>query len=61
MDYQEHLMSLSVQDIKAITNLLYDNIDMSKERICSGMIEFCINLLNFDHIIPKEKALEYFA
>ena len=49
-DLQEHVMSLSVEDIRAFVILRNDDIDMSEDAVPSEMIKICINLLNSNHL-----------
>ena len=49
LEVEEHMMSLSVGDIRDIASLRNDNVDMSEEPISSEMIKVCINTLNSEH------------
>ena len=64
IDDRDHVLSLSVADIRAIASIRhYDDIDvdLSEESISSEMIKLCINTLNSDHITPEEQALGYYT
>ena len=43
MDYQEHVLSLSTADIRAIASLRHDDIALSEKTIPTEMIQICIN------------------
>ena len=60
-DSDEHIPSLSVKDIKAITSIRYTDLDMTEDAIPSEMIKVCINTLNSDHMTPEEQSLGYFT
>ena len=49
MELEEHVMSLSIEDIRAIAAVKH-GIDMSESAISSEMIQLCINTLNSDHM-----------
>ena len=61
MEMEEHVMSLSVEDIRAIASIRHEDVDMSPEAISSEMIQLCINTLNSDHMTKEEQALGYFT
>ena len=58
---EEHIMSLSVEDIRAITSIRHEDVDISTTAISSEMIQLCINTLNSDHMTKEEQALGYFT
>ena len=60
MELEEHVMSLSIEDIRAIAPVRH-RIDMSESAISSEMIQLCINILNSDHMIKEEQTLGYFT
>ena len=60
MEMEEHVMSLSIEDIRAIAAVKH-GIDMSESAISSEMIQVCINTLNSDHMTKEEQALGYFT
>ena len=60
MELVEHVMSLSIEDIRAIASVRH-GIDMSVLAISSEMIQLCINTLNSDHMTKEEQALGYFT
>ena len=60
MELEEHVMSLSIEDIRAIAAVKH-GIDMSESAISSEMIQLCINTLNSDHMTKEEQALGYFT
>ena len=60
MELEEHVMSLSIEDIRAIATVRH-GIDMSESAISLEMIQLCINTLNSDHMTKKEQALGYFT
>ena len=60
MELEEHVMSLSIEDIRAIASVRH-GIDMSELAILSEMIQLCINTLNSDHMTKEEQTLEYFT
>lgn len=60
-DLDEHILSLSVEDIRAILALHHENIDISEEDMPSKMIKICINTLNLDHMTPEEQSLRCFT
>ena len=59
-DIYEHIMSLWVEDIRAIASLNQNDADLSKDTIPSEMIKVCINTLTSQHVTPKEKSLGHF-
>ena len=61
LEVEEHVMSLSVEDIKAIASLRNEDVDMFEEAISSEMIKVCINTLNSEHMTKEEQALGYFT
>ena len=61
MEMEEHVMSLSVEDIRAIASIRHKDMDMSTTAISSEMIQLCINTLNSDHMTKEEQALGYFT
>ena len=61
METEQHVMSLSVEDIRAISSIRHEEVDMSPEAISSEMIQLCINTLNSDHMTKEEQALQYFT
>ena len=60
MELEEHDMSLSIEDIRAIASIR-PGIDMSESAISSEVIQLCINTLNSDHMTKEEQAFEYFT
>ena len=60
MEIEEHVVSLSMEDIQAISLVRHD-VDMYKSAISSEMIQLCINTLNSDHITKKEQVLGCFT
>ena len=60
MELEEHVMSLSIEDIRAIESVRH-RIDMSESAIFSEMIQLCINTLNSDHMTKEEEALGNFT
>ena len=58
---EEHVMSLSIEDIQAISSLRNEDVDMSEEAISSEMIKVCINTLNSEHMTKEEQTLGYFT
>ena len=60
MELEEHVMSLLIEDIRAIATVRH-GIDMSESAISSEMIQLCINTLNSDHMTKEEQALGYFT
>ena len=60
MELEEHVMSLSIEDIRAIATVRH-RIDMSESAISSEMIQLCFNTLNSDHMTKEEQALSYFT
>ena len=60
MEIEEHVVSLSMEDIQAISLVRHD-VDMYKSAISSEMIQLCINTLNSDHMTKEEQALGYFT
>ena len=61
MEMEEHVMSLSIEDIRAIASIRHKDVDMSTTAISSEMIQLCINTLNSDHMTKEEQALGYFT
>ena len=61
MDYEEHVLSLSTADVRAIAKLRHEDADVSGEAIPTEMIQTCINTLNSDHMTKEEAALGYFT
>ena len=59
MELEEHVISLSTEDIRAIESVRH-GIDMSKSAISSEMIQLCINTLNSVNM-TKEETLGYFT
>ena len=55
MELEEHIMSLSIEDIRAIATVRHESA------ISSEMIQLCINTLNSDHMTKEEQALGYFT
>ena len=60
VELEEHVMSLSIEDIRAIASVRH-RIDISELAISSEMIQLCINTLNSDHMTKEEQALGYFT
>ena len=60
-DSEEHVPTLSVEDIRAIASIRFTDRDMSEDAIPSEMIKVCINTLNSDFMTPEEQALGYFT
>ena len=58
---EEHVMTLSVEDIRAIGSIRHEAVDTSPEAFPSEMIQLCINILNSDHMAKEEQALGYFT
>ena len=56
-DSDEHVPTLSVEDIRAITSIRFTDRDMSEDAIPSEMIKVCINTLNSDFMTPEEQSL----
>ena len=61
MEMEEHVMSLSVEDIRAIASIRHKDVDMPTTDISSEMIQLCINTLNSDHMTLEEQSLGYFT
>ena len=57
MEMDKHVISLSVEDIRAIASIRHKDVDMSTIAISSEMIQLCINTLNSDHMTKEEQAL----
>ena len=60
LDYEEHVMKLDVETIRAITKLNY-GLDCSKEEVPSKMLRMVINTLNSNMMTPVKEALGYFT
>ena len=60
MELEEHVMSLSIEYIRAITFVRH-GIEMSESAISSDIIQLCINTLNSDHMTKEEQALGYYT
>ena len=60
-DSEEHVPTLSVEDIRAIASIRFTDRDMSEDAIPSEMIKVCINTLNSDFMTPEEQSLGYFT
>ena len=60
-DSEEHVLTLSVEDIRAIASIRFTDRDMSEDAIPSEMIKVCINTLNSDFMTPEEHSLGYFT
>ena len=60
MELEEHVLSLLIEDIKAIASIRH-GIDMSESAISSEMNQICINTLNSDHMTNEEQTLGYFT
>ena len=60
-DSDEHVPTLSVEDIRAITSIRFTDRDKSEDAIPTEMIKVCINTLNSDFMTPEEQALGYFT
>ena len=60
-DPDEHVLNLSVEDIRAIASIRFTDVDISEDAIPSEMIKVCINTLNSDHMTLKEESLGYFT
>ena len=61
IDSDEHVPTLSVEDIRAITTIRFTDKDISENDIPSEMIKVCINTLNSDFMTPEEQSLGYFT
>ena len=61
MEMEEHVISLSVEDIRAIASIRHKDVDMSTTSISSEIIQLCINILNSDHMTKEEQAIRYFT
>ena len=62
--YEDHIMSLSVADIRAIAFIRHyddDEVDLSEEAMPAEIIKLCINTLNSDHITPEEQSLGFYT
>ena len=57
----EHVMSLSIEDVRTIASLCYDDINLSEEAIPSEMIKVCINTLISQHVTLEEQYFGYFT
>ena len=53
MELEEHVMSLSIEDIRAIASVRH-GIDVSESVISSEIIQLCIKTLNSDHMTKEE-------
>ena len=60
-DMYEHIMSLLVEDVRAIAALCHNDVDLSEDAIPSERIKVCINTLTSQHVIPEEQVLGYFT
>ena len=60
-DMYEHIISLMVQDVRAISSLRHNNVDLSEDVIPSEMMKVCINTLTSQHLTPEQRALGYFT
>ena len=60
-DSNEHVLTLSVRDIRAIASIRFTDRDMSEDDIPPEMIKVCINTLNSDFMTPEEQSLRYFT
>ena len=60
-DSDEHVPTLSIEDIRAITSIRYTDRDMSGDAIPSEIIKVCINTLNSNFMMPEEQSLGYFT
>ena len=49
----EHVMSLLVEDARAIASLRHHDIDLSEDTIPSEMMKICINILTSQHETPE--------
>ena len=59
-DYIEHVMTLTVENIRSIASLRY-NCDFSPELVPIEMIQIAINTLQSDSITPEEAAIGHFT
>ena len=60
MEMEEHVMPLSVEDIRAIASIRHEDVDMSTTAVSPEIIQLCISTLNSDHMTKEEQALGYF-
>ena len=59
-DYVEHVMTLTVENIRSIARLQY-NHDITTEDVPIEMIQIAINTLQSDSITPEEAAIGHFT
>ena len=59
-DYVEHVMTLTVENIRSITSLRYD-LDMSTKDVPIEIIQIAIHTLQSDSITPEEAAIGHFT
>ena len=52
----EHVMSLTGEDIRVISTLYNDDINMSEEAISSEITMLCINTLNLEDMTPEAQS-----
>lgn len=57
-DYVEHVMMLTVKNIRSIARLQY-NHDITPEDVPIEMIQIAINTLQSDSITPEEAAISH--
>ena len=49
-DYEEHILSLNLESVRAIAGLRYPEQDLSEDSIPSEMIQIAIRILQSDYI-----------
>ena len=60
MDYEEHVMKLDFEAIRAITEL-NSGLDCSENEVPSEMLRMVLNTLNSSMMTPEEEALGHFT
>ena len=60
-DYEEYILSLNLESIRAIASLRHSDLYLSEDSIPSDMIQIAIRTLQLDSITPEEQALGFFT
>jgi len=60
LDYEEHVMKLDFEAIRAITEL-NSGLDCSEDEVPSEMLRMVVNTLNSSMMTPEEEALGHFT
>ena len=55
-DYEEHILSLNLESVRAIAGLRYPEQDLSEDSIPSEMIQIVIRTLQSDSVTPEEQG-----